>query len=260
MVPSEVWLIYRQSERRETASSRQEFQKLAKSWGWLFQERPTQSVNVSNGLGGRAVSRWLLAQRDSYDLYRRLHKARVIVLATHAVRVSIKPGQRPPSTRYLLSLEDFARYKGFFLLCQNFDLAGDFYDLAEKGLSKIETADLDDPRSLPLHLMSREVPTDLGTAAGRGKFNSRFGSPGARRTEDGWSWERNRHAQHGREELLIGRTRLERGAHWDVSQNQGRGKKEFPAITKIWSVQPNGYVNVYPDGYVRGGKHSRLKV
>ncbi len=256
MTNLEAWLILREDEKKTLTESRRIFRDLARSKGWKIQERFSGPQNVNVSPSGREIRRELLKGRDAYDLYRRLHKARVLVITSHCILLSVKPGAS--SHRYLVSLDEFVKYKAILRECQAIPTTAEFFDGAVRELESITADDLDDPRSLPLHLMSPQIPTGLGTGAGRRAFNSQSGSPGERSC-DGWRWKRDRHAQHGREQLTIGSTRLEAGAHWDVSQVKRGSRREFPAVIKTWLIERKGYINVYPDGFIRQGKLCRTK-
>jgi hypothetical protein len=47
---------------------------------------------------------------------------------------------------------------------------------------------------------------------------------------------------------------LSKGFHWDVEAP--RGGAMLCSSDSVWKVQGQGYVNVYPDGVIRGGKRS----
>ena len=63
----------------------------------------------------------------------------------------------------------------------------------------------------------------------------------------GTLWKRTRE-YHGGSSLLIGRTSLRAGLHWDVSAER---RATLVTSNAVWRLRgAHGYVNVYPDANV----------
>ena len=60
---------------------------------------------------------------------------------------------------------------------------------------------------------------------------------------------------HGREILHVAMRELAQGFHWDVSHSASNAR--LGNSSETWRVNKGGYVNVYPNGHIRGGKGSR---
>ncbi len=114
---------------------------------------------------------------------------------------------------------------------------------------------LDDGRLLPLHAFDPGRDwSNLGEPAGRELFDRTFGKPRVDRKS--LSWNRAQPPLHGREELTVALFRLPRGFHWDVHLAR-HGVKTVITHHEVWQVSAQGYINVYPDAFVRIGDHSR---
>lgn len=60
---------------------------------------------------------------------------------------------------------------------------------------------------------------------------------------------------HGREILNVAGRELARGFHWNVSHSASNAS--LGNSSETWSVNKGGYVNVYPDGHIRGGSGAK---
>jgi hypothetical protein len=106
---------------------------------------------------------------------------------------------------------------------------------------------------LPFHIFSGDH-YQLSTAAGRDEFERRHGNASSRRDNRGLNWEIPGRAMHGRDALCVAGCWLRPGFHWDVS-TPGR-LLDVRTPLEVWRIER--YVNVYPDGYVRGARpHAR---
>lgn len=106
-----------------------------------------------------------------------------------------------------------------------------------------------DPRCLPLYVHSPAgCHHDLRTLAGRTTFGVQYGHH-SRSDDLGRVWTRAR--PEGRRLVRVGGGFLSEGMHWDV-KNGRHGKARIATVSEVWSVEPDGYVNVYPDAFIRG--------
>jgi hypothetical protein len=102
--------------------------------------------------------------------------------------------------------------------------------------------------------------TALSEEHGRDAFHARHGPARSRLDGDTKRWARADHgAYHGRERLTVAGLELLAGMHWDVTNERGRA--QLTTANEIWTVPrgPRGYVNVYPDAYVRPGVRSTAR-
>ena len=111
-----------------------------------------------------------------------------------------------------------------------------------------------DPRCLPFHLFKSKVPNvDLDTTAGRGEFAKVHGSQSNRVDDAKLHWKRPAPGQfHGGDTLQIAGLPLAKGYHWDVSSPNT--KILIETSSHIWRIDRGGYVNIYPDAFIRKGR------
>ena len=115
-----------------------------------------------------------------------------------------------------------------------------------------------DPRCLPLHVF-KSVHTELDTLAQRRRFDKEHGTGTRRLDGNGLAWRLDPAAFHGWDTLHVAGHELVPGFHWDVSAGTG-GSGTVTTPTERWTITAKrGYVNVYPDGHVRGGRQFARK-
>ncbi len=112
-----------------------------------------------------------------------------------------------------------------------------------------------DPRVLPLHVFDNAQPwTDLHLEAGISHFNARYGQATSRLDAVGRGWSPAQ-VGHGNDVLVIDGFALARGFHWDVQRK--KAPERLVTANEVWKIGNGGYVNVYPDAYVRiGSRHN----
>ena len=195
---------------------------------------------------------------DATNLYRRIHRARVGVWQVGDSHVLIKPEPNPKARDYV-RLGRFVDHKAFHARMST----NDFHSRWPSSLTDfVEWLDQTgcegegDPRCVPLHVFATKFPTSyLSTGEGRSEFAGVHGVQSSRVDDSHLHWDRPKGAFHGREVLQVAGRNLARGFHWDVSSRTTT--RRITTTSEIWRISPNGYVNVYPDQYIRIGQRAR---
>ena len=205
---------------------------------------------------GRSLAKIL--NEDVTNLYKRLHRARVGVWQIGDARAPTTPKPRHALKDYV-SLADFVRHKAFHARLPRNGFAeswrGPLRDFRQ-WLSAIGCENEADPRCLPFHVFDTRIDIDrLASACGRSRFAVAHGSQSSRIDDRGLTWSRVRGQGHGREILNVAGRELARGFHWDVSHSASNAS--LGNSSETWRVNKDGYVNVYPDGHIRGGRGAR---
>ncbi len=196
---------------------------------------------------------------DARRLYRSLHKQQTLVLSFTAVYVRRDPSRQPVERRAALNLKDFVDHKASFALVRgNPDLKS--IRAFSNGVRSLSCEGEGDPRCLPLHVFTvdRRWP-ELTSSAGRAAFSRAYDEGQSRLDSGRKRWTRaDRGAYHGGEELTVGDKVLPKGMHWDVESE--RGQVRLVTADEVWRLPQagRGYINVFPDAYVKGGKGARL--
>ena len=151
-----------------------------------------------------------------------------------------------------MAVEVFVRYKAYASpLPDVVAKVSQYLDEYDAWCRLIGCEDVHDPRCLPFHVF-KSRHTELGTPEQRRRFGEVHGAGGRRRDHKGLMWCLDPAAFHGRDTLHVAGCELPRGFHWDVSADGG----DSPTVTtptERWKIcRKSGYVNVYPDGHVRG--------
>lgn len=202
-----------------------------------------------------------LEPEDARELYRRLHRRHVLVLSFTSVFVRMNPRLHPLTRRAALELGKFVEHKAEFDLIRDAATANRVIGHFTAGKSRLSCTGEDDPRCLPLHVF--RVDQDwaaLSEQDGRDAFQARHGPARSRVDGDSKRWARaDRGAYHGQERLTVAGVDLLAGMHWDVTSERGRA--QLATADEIWTVPrgPRGYINVYPDAYVRQGARSTAR-
>ena len=221
--------------------------------GWKFSLRQPRKSSL---LGGRV--RWLIKSEDASNLYRRLHRACVGVLQIGKVHISLV-SERRPIARDFRTLREFVLHKAFHSTMQDKNFLHDWRSFLDKFQVWLRQASCDgegDPRCLPFHMFETELDLDvLSLKEGRSHFNEIHGPQSNRVDSNGSIWNRPRGQFHGRGTLYVAGRELAKGFHWDVSSS--RAPRRIFTTSEIWEIGRGGYLNIYPDQYVRGGSRSR---
>lgn len=231
-----------------------------KKRNWIYKRR---SVRLSKTALPRR-SLYLVDAGDAIELYRRIHRTRVAILS---IQEPGRPGPllctrqmayEPLRIGALTSLRQYGMYKAFFrrLIDKRHPTrwAGSF----EHWSNVVECEGRHDPRCLPLHIFEPNVGFRRGlqSAVGRADFELQHRSGNDRRDIEGRIWAGSG-PDHGIEALAIAGRTLENGFHWDVS-NQGRAEITIHTPNETWRIRE--YVNIYPDGKLRGSEPYARKI
>ncbi len=219
----------------------------ASSKGWKLSV--AQCVRLSSGRGRKAN---VLQRGDASRLYKEMHRQQVAVL--YSGKVAVRTDPKPPfRDDRVVSLAEFCKYKSFAVSLRSND-ANDWDARFEEWMTVAECDGPNDPRILPFHIFASSGSFQLDDLDERKRFQRshryrRSLQDGRRRS---WS-PPPPGARHGREPQTVRSLRLDGGFHWDVTTSRS------PVMTSsdtIWKVPSHGYLNVYPDGFIRFGNHS----
>lgn len=241
-----IWLVFRRTDRTATSEVRQQFRRLCIDRGLDFQERPTEPATLFEG---RRCG--LLSADAAFELYKRLHRPRVAVVSLDPDPwVSLHPDARLAiRLERLQRLSEFLQYK---CLYEGMSTQGDPAAVVHRAAEWTKRSDCDgdhDPRVLPFFLFKSSTELDLTIDSDRENFSALHGSPARRTCSRNLTWEVNANAFHGTETLQVAGTSLRRGFHWDVQVGRSAGVN-ITTLDAVWNV--SRYVNVFPDGVVRG--------
>ena len=251
-MPREVWLFFPSTERSASDRVRKAIRAACAARKWSVQERPTRLVRTPFG-----NTLQIIEPRDAVAVYQRLHRAHVAVVRLDAPRICVEPPEdRAISRELTLSLFRFTQYKAFSVLIAANTAAPllwmpDF----ENWATNVHCSNEHDPRCLPFPVFYADATyKELNTPEGRQRFEERHHSKGGRRDLNELRWELNPGAFHAHETLHVAGRPLPKGFHWDVQNDGRRGRISSPL--QVWIVK--SYVNVFPDGCIRG-KHPHAR-
>jgi hypothetical protein len=197
---------------------------------------------------------------DAHQLYGLLHRWRLMVVCFTSVFVRKNPRRQPAVRRSALELRSFVEHKADFALIRSGNSIASVIE-AFRNERRLSCEGEDDPRCLPLHVFALDKEwSNLGDKSGRDAFNEHHGPPRSRLDSDDRRWSRAaRSAYHGRDKLTVASCDLTPGMHWDVASERGRA--QLMTAHEIWELPrgSRGYLNVYPDAYVRPGARSRAR-
>lgn len=218
--------------------------------GWPLSVQRTVALAAGSGRVRNVVPRV-----HAMAIYVRMHRVPVALVADVQAVVRQNPS-RPLRDDKLISLRDFARYKAFLVQrTTSGRLPEKWADSLSAWCSGIHCDGHGDPRCLPLQTFdASRLDHDLNESAGRQAFTRQYGPPRQRVDDSHRSWRlADPGARHGRDPVTVAGRRLAEGIHWDVT---GRGATTLCTLDQVWRIQPRGYVNVYPDGALRGGNRA----
>lgn len=191
----------------------------------------------------------VLSPADAFEIYRFAHQGPVMVCAIEKVWVRRNPANRSDAETELRPLAEFVCHKACHLLVSDRSAIAALEATFAEWRASSSCAGIGDPRALPLQVFDAERPwPELAEAGGRKKFNLLYGTAIARIDAGRRQW--NKAVPHGRATDFIAGTELTAGAHWDVGARRGA---ELISTAQVWQIPARSYVNVYPDGGVRGG-------
>lgn len=217
---------------------------------------------VRGDVAGEAWQRpvQFLEPGHAYQLYKLLHRTRALVVAFTRIYVRRDPNRQPAVRREALELGDFLAHKAQFSLIRGDSSVDEALQRFAHWLNTVDCLGEDDPRSLPLHVFTTERPwPELSSASGRASFVAKYGRPRSRVDDGDKRWVRSqRGAYHGLEALTVAGCELPPGLHWDVAPEVRNAR--LASTHEIWKLSGSrGYVNAYPDGYVRKTQRSSAR-
>ena len=246
-LPTELWLFYPANDAGGAIrQARKSIRNECHDRGWSLIERATKRIRID----GRPLDH--IEPQDAVHLYQRIHRARVGVCQFGEADICTIPGNKPQPKDFM-RLRKFICNKAFHVRIP----PDKFDETWEESLVDFQAwrttvccENEGDPRCLPFHLFSTSFNLDdLITAAGRERFTDQHGRQSRRSDDAKLVWQRPGDF-HGYDDLQVAGQRLAKGFHWDVSPD--RSERLITSPTEIWRIQRQGYINIYPDAYIRG--------
>jgi hypothetical protein len=190
------------------------------------------------------------------DLYEGVHEGPCMVVCIGSPRV-MRNHASGHSTGNTWPVSTYVQYKACVV---NVSFATteaqieEYFDLFATWIAEDHTLNDRDHRILPLHSFDTFNDwVELHTEEGVREFEVSFGKPGSLSDAMGRKWKRAQE-QHGRKLLWVAGRAIPPGSHWDVQAHESSTKLFTPH--QIWSIPPQSYLNVYPDGFVRRAQSS----
>lgn len=244
-----VIVVFGSRPGQDSKSLRRHIENRSSELGFTH-DAPRKTHPTRVGPQGRPLV-GVLAPTDACALYRSLHRAPVLIFELHPSFVQRRPNVKAQDESHLVRLEQFVAHKAYFASVKTNADADCHLDRFAVWHQTVSCEGQNDPRALPLHAFNVDHPwADLVSDDGRKTFNRKYGGTTQRTDPKNRLW-RCADARHGREILRVAGCDMPRGAHWDV--NSPRSRTELVAANAVWAVPRRGYVNVSPDGAIRGG-------
>ena len=245
---TEIWLFHPMGQVRNEELKRVEDE--CKQRGWKFSRRQTRRISSSGGRVFRVVD-----VQDATSLYRKIHRARVGVWQIGKAQVSTSP-ELTPAPKRVITLRSFLMHKAFHYTLPEGNFQSAWYSSCDKfdeWMNQVGCEGEGDPRCLPLHIFKTKLDlSQLSTEEGRSLFGQTHGPQSSRVDANKLQWRRPGGPFHGRDALYVSGRSLAKGFHWDVSTKHAT--QRINTTSEIWEIRRGGYVNVYPDQHVRGGR------
>ena len=252
----EIWFIYPSQLDGNVTRLRQTIKEFCKGEGFIWQQRP---LVTKRSLEGRRYN--LLTPDDARNLYSRIHRSFVGVFLVGRAFVQNDPSQNMNYMSGLTQLSEHLRYKAFFRklnFSDNHEMCRDSFSEFQRLGEEIGCEGDNDPRCLPFHVFENSTKYDLNLDldADRRRFVRVHGAPTKRTDSRGLVWTSK--VRHGKETIHVAGRELSTGFHWDVEHPQrGRQALKIYNSNQVWRLKKSGYVNVYPDAYIRKGEGSK---
>lgn len=252
----EVWFIYPRGSDGNVTRLKRTLRGLCANQEIIWQKRQSMPTRSREG---RLYN--LLTPEDAWNLYKRIHRSLVGVCEFGQTYVQNDPSRKGNFFDGLTRLSEYVRYKALFLEispADNVEACRNALDNFQNLVVNTECEGDNDPRCLPFHVFKKsdkwEFP--LETNDGRRRFFQIHGSPAKRIDYRELIWTRG--ARHGSEKIHVAGKELSTGFHWDVS-HPGKGGQSLRVYNsnQVWKLDKGGYVNVYPDAYLRKGNRAK---
>lgn len=210
--------------------------------------RTVPRVSRQKGEEGRRFS--VVEPWEADRLYRLLHLGHDAVFQTGKAQVLLNPTGAYESSN-VISLARLVRHKVFFAQFDGHTPPPDVLNEYDIWRSEPHCDSHRDSRVLPLHMFSPRGDLDLRSEEGRKAFELVHGSPAQLKDEKSRPWNQTS-AWHGTDDLTIAGFTLPTGFHWDVEA--ARNVSHMSSLTALWRFDKGAYVNVSPNGHIRGGQ------
>jgi hypothetical protein len=188
---AEVWvLLPPNSDSAKVGPIRATLSRESTARGWGLQVRPTHQL----------ADKPFLSSKDTDALYRRLHRARVVVVSIQAPG---SPGphffKRPPpasartySPGNIASVRTLCRHKGLFYRWRWDRSTAEWGPIFASWCERIQCEGPEDPRCLPLHVFQCQArwSKEIARSEGRVSFDACHGTGHERTDEVGLRWRR----------------------------------------------------------------------
>ena len=251
-----VWLVLRAAKSRFQKEVNLELRRWASDRQAAVRVRTLRAEERRLTLAGDGRRRIdILNPVDAHELYQRINAVRGCVLSQGSVYVLKDPRRDPSSRRDCLRLAEYVCHKANFQVLEDGHSPS---EAAERMLSAppSDCDALHDPRILPLHVFdSNTHSSQLRTPAGRDRFrrdHEKRGGLWSSPSTATWTQADARAWHGGRVELRVGDYLLPGGFHWDVAAPR-RSVITVMNARSVWKLERSGYVNIYPDAYIRTG-------
>ena len=196
---------------------------------------------------------------SALDLYEQIHLGYCLVVVIGRVRV-MRRYKIGPSTSNSVPISKFVQHKAIVFSpsiisteAQVHSEIEQFYEWA----SSMHCSGERDHRVLPMHSFSPDEDwADLGTLQGIRRFERTHGTAGSLQDASSRPWKRA--DAHGSLQTWVAGREITPGTHWDVQSTSAT--TTFYAIHQIWRIPKYGYLNVYPNGHVRGAKSNAVSM
>lgn len=199
----------------------------------------------------------VVPRRAATQLYEMLHRRPCAVLVLAEAFVRTHPSEQL-NDRKVLSVRRFCEYKAYTRSSE--EVSADPSVWPTEFSAWVRSPDCEgknDPRCLPLHIFSVSERANLTTAAERKRFELLHHHARGPARKDArklvWTAARGK-AMHGREPCTVSGCLIPDGFHWDV---QSSSKRTLSNGAEEWSIRAGGYINIYPDGFLREGSMTR---
>lgn len=221
----------------------------AESHGVKF--TPLEASMVKGRAGG---SLRVLGPTGAKGIYTGAHREMTSVITLGSVRVPLDPTDRPTRRNSLL-VSDYLANKAHNRVVSRSEEAQAALEEAGEWMSGTHCDGADDPRCLPRMMFPSACPTHLPQHEQRQDFRKQHRVRGSSTWVDGEGriWD---HAgpPHTLDAVHVGGVCLPLGMHWDVNSSR---RFEVANGWEKWVVRREGYINVHPDGYLRGQRAVR---
>lgn len=249
---TEVWIFFAEEDRAKTATLRDTIREACKVRTWQLQERKTRKVRNPNGEAIRLVE-----PRDAVAVYKRMHRAHVAIIYLDAPRLcNMPPEDRSLRREFTIPFKQYCQHKAFTVSSSSTDSLG-WLNEFENWTQNIHCTGDNDPRCLPFPTFESNLSDSLATPEERKKFEAKHHSKNGREDLKRKLWQLDPNAFHGHEKLHVTGHILPQGFHWDVQNETGKNIY-LTSPLEVWVVKK--YINVYPDGAIRGKSPYSWKV